>query len=129
MSERQWTREVIRIQTDCGPVAIAARVLGPIAVHFGVGSQAGRISITHVGSGRRIASTELANIARQAGEALADANWECITGSSIPEPLKDKVREILTRYHLLVAFDAHLHNTVQRLPVKQCRACGSIAGV
>lgn len=101
MSERKWTREVIRIQTDCGPVAIAARVRGPIAVHFGIGSQAGRISITHVGTGRRIASTDLANIARQAGEALAVTNWDCVTGNSIPEPLGNEVRQILKRYGLL----------------------------
>jgi hypothetical protein len=101
MSERKWTRDAIRIQTDCGLVAIAARVLGPIAVHFGIGSQAGRISITHVGTGLRIASTDLTNIARQAGEALAATNWDCVTGSSVPEPLRNEVRQILKRYGLL----------------------------
>jgi hypothetical protein len=101
MSERKWTREVIRVQTDCGLVAIAARVLGPIAVHFGIGSQAGRISITHVGTGRRIASTDLASIARQAGEALAATNWDCVTGNSIPETLGNEVCQILKQYELL----------------------------
>ena len=101
MPERKWTHEVIPYQTDCGLVAIAARVLGPIAVHFGIGSQAGRISITHVGTGRRIASTDLASIARQAGEALAATNWDCVTGNSVPEPLGNEVRQILKRYGLL----------------------------
>jgi hypothetical protein len=119
MCDRKWTREVIRIQTDCGPVAIAAKVLGPIAVHFGVGSRAGRISITHVGTGRRIASTDLANVARQAGEALADANWECVTDSSIPESVKDKVRQILKRYDLLVRCDAPLHSANEALSAER----------
>jgi hypothetical protein len=101
MPERKWVREVIKIDTDCGPVAIPAKVLGPIAVHFGVGSHAGRISITHLGTGRRIASTGIPDVARRVAEELAEANWDCVTGNSIPEPLGNDVRQILKRYGLL----------------------------
>jgi hypothetical protein len=72
--ERKWIREVIKIDTDCGRVALPARVLGPIAVHFGVGSHAKKISITHIGTGRQIASTNAADAAQQLGEALAELN-------------------------------------------------------
>jgi hypothetical protein len=68
MPERKWIREVIQIDTDCGPVALPAKVLGPIAVHFSVGSHAKKISITHIGTGRRIASTNAADTAQQTGD-------------------------------------------------------------
>jgi hypothetical protein len=102
MPERKWTREVIQIDTDCGAVAIPARVLGPIAVHFSVGLHAGRISITHLGTGRRIASTDAPDIARQVAEVLADANWDSVASDCIPEPLRIKVSQILKRFASLV---------------------------
>jgi hypothetical protein len=98
MPERKWTREVIQIDTDCGRVAMPARVLGPIAVHFGVGSHAKKISITHIRTGRRIVSTNAANDAQQIGEALAELNWDCLAGDSVPEGLRIEVVQILRRF-------------------------------
>ncbi len=98
MPERKWIREVIRIDTDCGPVAMPAKVLGPIGVHFGIGSHAKRISITHIGTGRRIASTNVADAAQRLGEALAELNWDCLAGDCVPERLRVEVVQILRRF-------------------------------
>jgi hypothetical protein len=121
MPERRWTREVIPIDTDCGLVAVQARVLGPIAVHFGIGSHRQRISITHLGTGRRIASTIAPHIARQVAEQLAEANWDCVTGDSVPEPLKIQVRQILKRYDLLpISEPASAADRFQFPPFEPC---------
>jgi hypothetical protein len=97
LAENNWTTGVIHIATDQGTVRIAARVLGPIAVHFGVGSLAGRICITHVGTGCRIGTTDDAQRARKIAEALAAEDWDCITDRAIPEKLRFKVSSILRR--------------------------------
>ncbi len=97
MPETNWTTGVIHIATDQGTVRIAARVLGPIAVHFGVGSMAGRICITHVGTGCRIGIADDAQDARNIGEALAAEDWDGIKDRSIPEGLRLKVSSILRR--------------------------------
>ena len=98
MLERKWIREVIQIDTDCGPVTLPAKVLGPIAVHCGVGSHAKKISITHIRTGRRIVSTNAADAAQQIGEALAELNWDCLAGDAVPEDLRVEVVEILRRF-------------------------------
>ena len=97
MPDNKWTTGVIRIETDQGSVQIAARVLGPIAVHFGVGSMAGRICITHVGTGYRIGTADDAQGARKIGEALAEEDWERVTDCAIPEDLRFRVSSILRR--------------------------------
>ena len=96
MAEKIWRIGVIHIATDAGAVRIAARVLGPIAVHFGVGSMAGRICITHTGTGCRIGTAHDAEGARTIAEALAQEDWNCVTDRSIPEGLRCKVRAILS---------------------------------
>ena len=95
MSETNWTTSVIHIATDAGMVRIAAKVLGPIAVHFGVGSMAGRICITHVATGCRIVTAGDAERARSMAEALAREDWASVTDRSIPEELRSKVCSIL----------------------------------
>lgn len=95
MSETNWTTSVIHIATDAGMVRIAAKVLGPIAVHFGVGSMAGRICITHVATGCRIGTADDAERARSMAEALAREDWASVTDRSIPEELRSKVCSIL----------------------------------
>jgi len=98
MPERKWTREVIQIDSDCGRVAMSARVLGPIGVHFGIGSHVKKISITHVGTGRRIASTNAVDVAQELGEALAGLIWDCLAGDCVPEGLRVEVVQILRRF-------------------------------
>jgi len=95
VSETRWTTSVIHIATDAGMVRIAAKVLGPIAVHFGVGSMAGRICITHVGTGYRIGTADDAEGARIMAEALARQDWGSVTDHRIPEELRSKVCSIL----------------------------------
>lgn len=95
MPETNWTTGVIHIATDEGSVRIAARVLGPIAVHFGVGSMAGRICITHIGTGCRIGTADDAQGARKLAEALAGKDWDRITDRAVPEDLRFKVSSIL----------------------------------
>ena len=95
MSETNWTTSVIHIATDAGMVRIAAKVLGPIAVHFGVGSMAGRICITHIGTGCRIGTADDAEGARNLAEALAREDWASVNDRSIPEELRSKVCSIL----------------------------------
>lgn len=95
VSETNWTTSVIHIATDAGMIRIAAKVLGPIAVHFGVGSMAGRICITHVATGCRIGTADDAERARNMTEALAREDWACVTDRSIPEQLRLKVCSIL----------------------------------
>jgi hypothetical protein len=84
--------------TDCGLVKIAARTLGPLAVHFGIGSQSEKISISHVGTGRRIASTSSEEAAQQIAEALAELDWEMLQSDSLPPGLQIAVSSILKRY-------------------------------
>ena len=84
MPNGKWARKLIQIDTDCGLVKIPARTLGPLAVHFGIGSQSEKISISHVGTGRRIASTSSEEAAQQIAEAPAELDWEMLQSDSLP---------------------------------------------
>jgi hypothetical protein len=98
MANGKWVRKLIQIDTDCGLVKIPARTLGPLAVHFGIGSQSEKISISHVGTGRRIASTSSEEAAQQIAEALAELDWEMLQSDSLPPGLQIAVSSILKRY-------------------------------
>lgn len=98
MPNRKWARKLIQIDTDCGVVKIPARTLGPLAVHFGIGSHSEKISISHVGTGRRIASTSSKEAAQQMAEALAKLDWETLQSDSLPPGLQIAVSSKLKRY-------------------------------
>jgi hypothetical protein len=95
MPSAKWTRQLIRIDTDCGPVEVPATRLGPLAVHFGIGSHRKGISITHVRTGWRIASTNSREAAQRIAEALAELNWETLEVDSVPPDLQAEVSSIL----------------------------------
>jgi len=90
MPNGKWARKLIQIDTDCGLVKIPARTLGPLAVHFGIGSQSEKISISHVGTGRRIASTSSEEAAQQIAEALAELDWQMLQTDSLPPGAADR---------------------------------------
>ncbi len=98
MANGKWARKLIQIDTDCGLVKIPARTLGPLAVHFGIRSQGEKISISQVGTGRRIASTSCKEAAQQIAEALAELDWEMLQSDSLPPGLQIAVSSILKRY-------------------------------
>ena len=98
MPNGKWTRALIEIETDSGPVKIPARMLGPLAVHFGIGSHSKRITISHVRTGRRIASTATGDVAQQIAEALAELDWTTLQGNSPPPGLQAAVSSILKRF-------------------------------
>ena len=100
MPNRKWARKLIQIDTDCGPFKIPARTLGPLAVHFGIGSHSEKISISHVGTGRRIASTSSKEAAQEIAEALAELDWETLQSDSVPHGLQIAVSSILKRYEV-----------------------------
>jgi hypothetical protein len=121
--EANWTTSVIHIATDVGMVRIAAKVLGPIAVHFGVGSMAGRICITHVGTGCRIGTADDAESARHIAEALAREDWACVTDHSIPGELRSRVCSILWADY--GCREADLKQPLARSIPKRIRTTGS----
>lgn len=96
----KWARRLIQIDTDCGLVEIPTRTLGPLAVHFGIGSHSEKISISHVGTGRRIASTSSKEAAQEIAEALAELDWETLQSDSVPLGLQSAVSSILKRYEV-----------------------------
>jgi hypothetical protein len=67
-------------------------------LHFGIGSQSEKISISHVGTGRRIARTSSELAAQQIAEALAELDWEMLQSDSLPPGLQIAVSSILKRY-------------------------------
>jgi hypothetical protein len=107
MPNGKWARKLIQIDTDCGPVKIAARTLGPVAVHFGIGSHSVKISISHVGTGRRIASTSSKETAQEIAEALAELGWETLETDSVPLGLQSAVSSILKRYEVEIDHPAN----------------------
>ena len=98
MPNGKWTRALIEIETDSGPVKIPAKILGPLAVHFGIGSHSNRISINHVPTGRRIASTTTGDVAQQIAEALAELDSTTLQGNSAPPGQQVAVSSILKRF-------------------------------
>jgi hypothetical protein len=98
MPNKKWTRKLIQIDTDCGSVKIPARTLGALAVHFGIGSHSEKITISHVGTGRRIASTSSKEAAQKLAEALAELDWETLPSDSVSHGLQIAVSSILKRY-------------------------------
>lgn len=107
MPKGKWARKLIRIDTDCGSVKIPARTLGPVAVHFGIGSHSKKISISHVGTGRRIASTSSKEAAQEIAEALAELDWETLQTDSVPLALQSAVASILKRYEVEIDHPAN----------------------
>jgi hypothetical protein len=103
MPKGKWARKLIQLDTDCGPVKIPARTFGPLAVHFGIGSHSEKISISHVGTGRRIASTSSKEAAQQIAETLAELDWETFLCDSVPHGLQIAVSSILKRYEVEIA--------------------------
>lgn len=103
----KWARRLIQIDTDCGLVEVPARTLGPLAVHFGIGSHSEKISISHVGTGRRIASTSSKEAAQEIAEALAELDWETLQSDSVPHGLQIAVSSILKRYEADIDYPAN----------------------
>ena len=107
MPKGKWVRKLIQVDTDCGPVKIPARTLGALAVHFGIGSHSEKISISHVGTGRRIASTSSKKAAQEIAEALAELDWETLQSDSVPHGLQIAVSSILKRYVAEIDYPAN----------------------